>query len=221
MPEIQFPHGMFPVDAHFRELYTRDYSRAEEFPLPDELPLHHPLLRSLEGTYPLLDRLAPWWSACVAQVDPVLRGILATVSAREFRDGCIEQVRWKQFRQSLTDEARARVPNSPKLAPMVERTTWSPVFTQRGPINTPEHLDLIISTSPLYALYMANGCDWDSCQHFQSGSVNYRLVGNFYDTGVATALVLAPHSTVWEEQTVLARTTLRVFEDQEGPRITI
>ncbi|HEU5382549.1 MAG TPA: hypothetical protein VFV38_44645, partial [Ktedonobacteraceae bacterium] len=142
-----FPYGTFPLDKMFQERYNTDYSHASHYPLADTLPFHHPLLKRLEGTYSLPDRPAPWWPACVAEVDPVLREVLSTVSAREFREGCIEALRWKQFRQSLSEEQRRMVPQSPKLAPMLEQTDWLYAFQQRGASDTPAQLNLVISTS--------------------------------------------------------------------------
>ena len=222
MIEMPFPYGVFPVEDTFRLRYTTDYSQAPRYPLPAILPQHHPLLQLLEGTYPLDDQPAPWWPSCVAEVDPRLRMMFSTISTREFRDGCLDASRWKQFRQTLPSYHEREVfPMSPKLAPLLENTTWCLPFTQRGASDTPAHLRLLLSCSPLSALYLSNGHQWKSCQHFRTGEYNECLVGNFYDTGVATAMVLAPQTNVWDEGAVLARTTLRVFGDQGRSWIAI
>ncbi|MGH2508623.1 MAG: hypothetical protein ACRDHZ_14660 [Ktedonobacteraceae bacterium] len=101
--DLLFPYGTFPVDSRFRERYMQDYSEASSHALPTHLPWHHPLLRSLEGVYPLENGLPPWWPTCVAQVESaVLQPLLSTVTAHEFRTGCIEASSWKAFRESLS-----------------------------------------------------------------------------------------------------------------------
>lgn len=213
--DIVFPYGTFPVDEAFRGRYTQDYLGAGSYPLPTHLPSHHPLLRQIEGTYLLENALPPWWPACVAQVRPeALRPLLSSISAHEFRTGCIEQARWKAFRESLSNEQRRALPSSPKIAALVEYTGWAPYFGSRGPIDTPDQLSLVISTHPRDFLYMSNGHEWHSCQHFSNGCQNHRLPGNFYDTGVAVAMVLVPNTNVEAEASVLVRTTLRVFPHQ-------
>ena len=220
MIDTVFPYGTVPLDTMFRARYLADYSEANVYSLLDVLPAPHPLLARLEGAYALHDRPAPWWPECVAQIEPPgLRALLATVSRQEFREGTIEPARWKQFRQALSEHERATLPGSPKLASLLEHTGWSYAFNQRGPKDTPAHLDLLISCSPLHALYMSNGDNWTSCQHFDDGAYNEHLPGNFYDTGVATVMVLAPHTNVWDRGAVLARTTLRVFANQTSPFI--
>lgn len=215
MTDSFFPYGTFPPDDMFRERYTQDYSRASRYPLPERLPYHHPLLRRLEGTYPFNDALPPWWGECVAQVkQPLARPLLAALSVREFRQGCLEQSQWKALRDRLSEEERRRLPTSPKIAALIAETGWSQHFLDRGPVETPAQLSLVISTHPRDFLYMSNGREWRSCQHFYDGCENQRLPGNFYDTGIAIAMVLALHTSVEKREAVLARTTLRVFPFQ-------
>lgn len=222
MTDSRFPYGVFPLDDVFRTRYLTDYSKASCYPLSDVLPHHHPLLSRLEGSYPLPDRLAPWWPDCVAQIEhPALRALLSTLSPQEFREGAVAPLRWKQFRQTLSESEREIMPNSPKLAPMLECTDYTSWFAWRGPKDTSAQLNLLITSSPLYALYLSNGADWKSCQHFQSGEFNSCLVGNFYDTGVAMVMVLAPQTNIWESGAVLARTTIRVFANQGYPCIGV
>lgn len=220
--DVVFPYGTFPVDPLFRAYYERDYSCASTYPLPDRLPYHHPLLRSLEGTYPLTYTLPPWWQDCVAQVWlEQLKPLLATISAQEFREGCIAQSRWKAFREGLPEVERRQLPSSPKIAGLIGATTWLWYFEKRGPATTPDQLILSISTNPLDFLYMSNGQDWRSCLHFRLGSENHHLPGNFYDTNVAIATVLAPTTCIRDEGAVLARTTLRLFLHQGQPMVAI
>ncbi len=207
-----FPYGTFPVDDLLREHYTRYYSSADQYPLSDQLPSHHPLLRKLEGTYPLPYATPPWWLACVKEVKlDALRLLLASTTAQEFRMGCLEQARWKAFRATLDEKAQSQLPQSPKLSALIEGTGWERRFTDRGAAETPAHLKLVISTRPLDFLYMSNGRDWESCQDLCDGSDNSRLPSNFYDTGVATAMVLEPQCWAGDPQAILARTTLRMF----------
>lgn len=217
-----FPYGTFPVDPVTRDCYMDDYSRACSYPLPDQLPYHHPFLQRLEGTYPLDYALPPWWPTCISQVEPtVLQPLLAVCSAHEFRAGCLDQRRWKEFRETLTEEERRRLPQSPKIAPLVERSGWATSFGNRGSVETPDRLKLIISTRPLDFLYMANGREWHSCQHLRDGCENQQLPGNFYDTNVAVAMLLLPDSQVRDEEAVLVRTTLRVFHTNERTILAI
>jgi len=154
--EKMFPYGTFPVDSLFKDCYTQDYSRAQNYPLPDALPHHHPLLKRLEGVYPLYYSLPPWWHEQVAQVESVLlKPLLSSVSAQEFRAGCLDLARWKAFRESLSEEERRQLPTSPKLTIMVEETGWSARFWNRGPADTADRFNLVISTRPLDFLYMS------------------------------------------------------------------
>lgn len=151
----------------------------------------------------------------------MLQPLLSSISAHEFRTGCIEQARWKTFRESLASEPRHLLPASPKIAALVEQTAWTTSFANRGPVDTAESFSLVISTHPQDFLFMSNGRDWRSCQHFSTGCENHQLPGNFYDTNVAVALVLLPNTSVGEEESVLVRTTLRIFLHQEQPLVTI
>lgn len=217
-----FLYGSFPVDSVFSDHYQDTYSRASSYPLPEMLPYHHPLLSSLEGVYPFQNTLPPWWQECVAQVKlERLKPLLATLSAREFREGCIDPPRWKALREALPEEERRQLPSSPKLAFLLAGTDWSGRFGTRGSTVTPDQLNVVVSTKPLDFLYMSNGRDWRSCQHFSDGCENYKLPGNFYDTNVAVAMVLAPNTCVGEDTSVLARTTLRVFRSQGQLVLTI
>ena len=219
---VRFPYGTYRVDEDCIERYDDDYEHADEYPLPTELPLHHPLLQALEGTTPVQDAPAPWWPDCVAQISPAfLRPLLLDATAQEFRDGCLAQQRWKQFKSSLSEEDALLLPKSPKLAPLAEQTTWSPWFSDRGPVETPADLDLVISTQPLHFLYMSNGAGWRSCQHHRNGGDNECLPGNFYDAGVAVAMLLPRGADVWEPGCVLARTTLRIFNRGESALLAI
>lgn len=217
-----FPYGTFPVDPLLRECYARDYSRAVSYPLADRLPSHHPLLRSLEGSFSLAYTLPPWWPSCVAQVKLTqIKPLLATLSAEEFRAGCIEQARWKAFRETLSEEERRQLPTSPKLGILLADTNWSTHFGDRGPATTPDQLVLHVSTQPLDFLYMSNGQSWRSCQRCQDGCENYRLPGNFYDTSVAIATVRAPNTSAQDPDSLLARTTVRLFLRQGQPVLAL
>ena len=214
--DVVFPYGTFPIDPVFHEQYAQDYSRAAFYPLPNDLPHHHPLFKGLEGTYPLAYRLPPWWPSLVAGIEPdLLKPLLASISPHEFRTGCVEHARWKTLREALSEEERRHLPTSPKLAALVEHTEWSLEFGQRGAADTSDQFTLVISTQPQDFLYMANGKEWRSCQHFRDGCENEHLPGNFYDTGVAVAMVLLPGANVRDKASVLARTTLRVFHHDQ------
>jgi hypothetical protein len=224
MTSALFPYGTFSVDPICSERFKQDYSNSDAytFSLPQNLPYHHPLLRRLEGVYPLESTLPPWWPACIAQVEPaLLKPVLASASLHEFRTGCLKPSRWQALRTSLSSTERSQLPHSPKIAALVESTDWSGRFQNRGPVDTPEQLTLVVSTQPLDFLYMSNGREWQSCQHFRDGEENHRLPGNFYDTGVAVAFILSPQTHIEDEASVLARTTLRVFCLQGQTVLTI
>ncbi len=217
-----FPYGTTPVDPALTAHYEGDYSDSDDYPLPAHLPVHHPMLTRLEGIYPLTYTLPPWWLTCVAEVEPpTVRPLLASLSPQEFRTGCLDPSRWKAFRERLTPEERRLVPGSPKLAAFVEGTSWLSHFQDRGAAEIPEQLSLLITTRPLDFLYMSNGRDWRSCQHYRDGAENHRLPGNFYDTGVALAMVLVPGTSSADAHAVLVRTTLRVFFLNHMPVVVI
>ncbi len=217
-----FPYGTIPVDPELLSCYRRDYSDADNYPLPARLPVHHPILTRLEGTYPLAYTVPPWWPACVAQVQPaVLRPVLDALSPQEFRSGCLEHGRWKAFRERFSPDERRLLPSSPRLTTLLEHSPWQFSFQDRGPTDTPDQLSLVISTRPLDFLYMSNGRDWRSCQHYQDGSENHRVPGNFYDTGVALAMILVPGTSSADAQAVLVRTTLRVLFIDHMPLVVI
>jgi hypothetical protein len=220
--EHLFPYGTFPVDPALSACYTQHYSRAHRYPLPNQLPSHHPQFSHLVGVYPLQYSLPPWWHTYITHAkSDLFKPLLSSVSAQEFRAGCFDQARWKAFRETLSDEERRRLPQSPKLVQVLEGTGWSGRFGNRGPADTPDDCRLVISTQPLDFLYMSNGREWHSCQHLWNGGENQHLPGNFYDTGVAVAMVLPPDKHVEDDASVLARTTLRVFRHKERPVVAI
>jgi hypothetical protein len=216
-PKHRAPYGTYDVDQGTIEQYAvLAPSLSDYYPLPEVLPLHHPLLQQLSGTYPVQDAPAPWWPLCVAQVDPLLRPLLAGLSVEEYRQGTIAEERWRAFKQDHEDAWPARLPKSPKITRLLEATDWASLFTNRGPAETPHDLDLVVSTHPAYFINMSNGAGWTSCQHYRKGGDSCCLPGNFYDTGVAVTMLLPRGADVWEPGCVLARTTLRAFVDDDG-----
>ena len=221
-PKQRAPYGTYDVDQETIEQYAvLAPSLSDYYPLPELLPLHHPLLLQLEGTYPVQDAPAPWWPLCVAQVDPLLRPLLADISVEEYRQGTIADERWRAFKQEHEDAWPARLPKSPKITPWLEATAWASLFTNRGPAETPRDLDLVVSTQPAHFINMSNGAGWTSCQHYRKGGDSCCLPGNFYDTGVAVAMLLPRGADVWEPGSVLARTTLRIFKRGESALLAI
>ena len=209
-----FPYGTVLVDAVIRERYTQDYEWAQSYPLPEQLPAHHPLLQRLEQTVPVAYTIPPWWRARVAEIaTPWLRQMLADVTAQEFREGTISHVRWKAFRKTLSSEERRGTPTSSKIVGLLEAegVGWSGNFTDRGPVKTPDRCQLVISTHPLDFLSMSDGRAWSSCLQRKNGKENQRLPGNFYDPTVAVAMLLPEGNQVRDNACVLARTTLRIF----------
>jgi hypothetical protein len=222
-----FPYGTFVVPQAIRNQY-RKASLSNAYPLPEVLPMHHPILQQLEGTYPAVDTLPPWWNDCVEQCDPHVQSFLEGVTIREFRTGAADEQRWRSWKQELPESVRQAlqgkytgyVLRSPKLLSLLPFARRE-LFEERGGKDTPEELDLIISFRPEHFLNMSNGNGWTSCQHLCYGSVRECLPTNWYDTGVAVAMLLPRGADIWEgadadrKGVVLARTTLRVFLDPQ------
>ncbi len=227
----QFPYGTFSVDSSVRNLYNQA-PLSRTYPLPDKLPMHHPVLQQLEGVYLVVDTLPPWWSHFVEKSDLTVKPLLQEVTIREWRSGVFDDKRWRAWKERVSSQGENAFLTSdlmqrPKLAALfsdVEKD-W---FEERGPKDTPEELDLVISFRPEYLLNMSNGDGWMSCQHLYDGSEHECLPANWYDLGMAVALVVPHGADIWQgtenarEGVVLARTTLRVFaEHEQTPMIVI
>jgi hypothetical protein len=156
------------------------------------------------------------------------RPLLAGLSVEEYRSGIVDDARWRAFKRTNAEALKALCLTSPKLSQLLavlpERgaddpfspPTWSQLFTDRGPAGTPKTLDLVISTQPQHFFNMSNGRGWTSCQY--RGHDPICLPGNFYDTGVATAMLLAPEADIWQDNAVIARLTLRVVRERAHKR---
>jgi hypothetical protein len=220
----QFPYGTFFVDSSVRHRYN-NAPLSRTYPLPDTLPMHHPLLQQLEGVYPVVDTLPPWWSTVVERCDLALKPLVQEVTIREWRSGVLDDKRWRAWKEQMSPQELDRLLNTsvgnsllhrPKLAALFSgvETYW---FEGRGPKDTPQELDLVISFRPEYLLNMSNGRGWTNCQDLYEGNEHECLHGNWYDTGVAVALIVPRGADIWQgaererEGVVLARTILRVF----------
>jgi hypothetical protein len=220
-----FPYGTFAVPQSVRVQYNNAYL-SNEYPLPEVLPMHHPVLQQLEGIYPVVDALPPWWNDYMKECDPIIKSLLQEVNIREFRAGAIDQQRWQAWREQLPEPVRqalqvsscSSILRSPKILSLLS-FPWREYFEERGDKDTPQALDLVISFRPEFFLNMSSGNGWKSCQHLYHGSVNACLPANWYDTGLAVAMLLPRGVDIWEgaasarEGVVLARTTLRIFPD--------
>jgi hypothetical protein len=230
-----FPYGTFPVASSVLDLYQKA-PLSHICPLPDALPMHHPVLQHLEGIYPMADTLPPWWAEWASMSTPALKPLLQAVTKREFREGVVDQQRWRSWKTSMppqeqevlqTTSIGKRLMQSPKLIPTFMESYQKEWFEERGPRDTPEDLDLIVSFRPEHLLNMSNGHGWTSCQHLYEGSCNECLPANCYDTGVAVALVVPRGADIWQgadrtrNGVVLARTTLRVFFEHDTPVVVI
>jgi hypothetical protein len=231
----QFPYGTFSVDASARDLYTKA-RLSQSYPLPDVLPMHHPVLQQLEGVYPMVDTLPPWWTHWASRSDPILKPLLQAVTMREWRLGVLNQERWRSWKRDMSPQELEhfqltstgnRLLHSPKLIAALTTYDQKVWFEKRGPKDTPQDLDLIISFRLEYLLNMSNGCGWTSCQHLYEGSYNERLPGNWYDTGVAVAMVVPRGADIWQgverekDGVILARTTLRVFIEHNNTPVVV
>jgi hypothetical protein len=222
-----FPYGTFPVDASVRALY-RQAPLSHICPLPNVLPMHHPVLQHLEGIYPMADTLPPWWAEFAESHDPALKPLLQAVTRREWRLGVVDQQRWRCWKMQVQTTGSGKpLMQSPKLIPTFMDSYQKEWFEERGPKDTPEDLDLIVSFRPQHLLNMSNGWGWTSCQHLYEGSCNQSLPANCYDSGVAVAMVVPRGADIWQgadrtrNGVVLARTTLRIFLEHDTPVVVI
>ena len=230
---LHAPFGLFQV-ANYEEVSRRYVSvipdLAQEAPLPPTLPARHPLLAQLEGRYGVQDRLPPWWEGCVealTSVCPCLDPLVCPLSQKEFRSGSIEQRRWKPWRNAgcqLT-EGQKPVPcwkrRGPGLyrimagvLPAESRQVWLDRFVNRGDKDIPLELDLVITSDPAWWLTMGNGRGWSS--YAGTGPLrDPRIIGNWYDTGVVLAALVARGADCWTPDCLIASTTVRLVIDND------
>src|SRR6266487_342192 len=228
---LHAPFGLFQV-ANYQEVSRRYISAipdlAQEAPLPPALPARHPLLAQLEGRYAVQDHLPPWWEDCVEALTaacPCLEPLLHPLSQEEFRRGSIEQRRWKPRRNAacqLTEEQKP-VPRWKRRGPGLNRImsgvlpaesskVWLDHFVNRGDMDIPLDLDLVITSDPAWWLTMGNGRGWSS--YVGTGPLrDPRLIGNWYDTGVVLAALVARGTDCWTPDCLIARTTVRLVID--------
>ncbi|MBO0781828.1 MAG: hypothetical protein J2P37_23670, partial [Ktedonobacteraceae bacterium] len=213
----RFPYGQYVVDPMVRQRYQQAAPQlAERYALPTSLPRHHFLLQRVCRLWQVSDAPAPWWPDFLTSLEDLpeaARSLLRDLSTQEFRSGTIQEQRWRHVQQHCGGSLQGQPLTSPKLTHLLEDTCWNWCFQQRGPQETPTQFDLVLSCAPEYVLNMSNGAGWQSCMHAARGSCKDQLPGNFYDTGVAVALLLPQGASIWEEQVVIARTTLRVVRD--------
>jgi hypothetical protein len=229
--ELHAPFGLSQV-ANYEEVLRRYNSAmpelAQEAPLPHTLPARHPLLAQLEGRYVVQDGLPPWWHGCVEVLTaacPCLEPLVRPLSQEEFRHGSIDQRRWKPWRNAgcqLTDGQKLvpcwkhRGPGLYKIMagmlPAESRQVWLDRFVNRGDKDIPLDLDLVITSDPAWWLTMGNGRGWSS----YTGTGPLRdpsLIGNWYDTGVVLAALVARGADGWTPDCLIARTTVRLVID--------
>ena len=212
----KYPFGAFAVDAAFRKQYDRLFPLATTIELPHELPRHHPALERLGGVYETSDAPAPWWPDCASAAPPPLTTLLAEVSPREYRQGTIAEQRWNDFARDAPQWKRVGPRIHALLEACQETRRWSSLFRERGSTHTPLEWDFTVSTRPDHFLHMSNGWGWTSCQSLthsrkDDGLQLPCLPGNFYDTGVAVAMLRPRGEEVWSPHAVIARLTLRVL----------
>ena len=223
--------GLFQV-ANYEEVFRRYISAipdmAQEAPLPHMLPARHPLLAQLEGRYAVQDGLPPWWHGCMEALTtacPCLNQLLQPLSQEEFRRGSVDQQRWKSWRNiecQLTEEQKpvpCQIRRGPGLywvmagaLPVQSRKVWLDRFVNRGDKDMPLDLDLVITSDPAWWLTMGNGRGWSS--YTGTGTTrDPRIIGNWYDTGVVLAALVARGADCWTPDCLIARTTVRLVID--------
>jgi len=228
---LHAPFGLFQV-ANYEEVTLRYISDipdlAQEAPLPPALPARHPLLAQLEGRYAVQDHLPSWWEGCMEVLTtacPCLDTLMRSLSQEEFRRGSIDQQRWKSWRNSecqLTEEQEpvpCQIRRGPGLywimagaLPAQSRKVWLDRFVNRGDKDMPQDLDLVITSDPAWWLNMGNGRGWSSCTG--TGTTrDPRIIGNWYDTGVVLAALVARGADCWTPDCLIACTTVRLVID--------
>ncbi len=143
----------------------------------------------------------------------------------EFRRGSVDQQRWKTWRNAgcqLTEE-QPSVPcqnhRGPGLywimagaLPAQSSKIWLDRFVDRGDKDMSQDLDLVITSDPPWWLNMGNGRGWSS--YAGTGPLrDPRLIGNWYDTGVVLAALVARGADCWTPDCLIARTTVRLVID--------
>jgi len=228
---LHAPFGLSQV-ANYEEVFRRYVSAipdlAQEAPLPHTLPTRHPLLAQLEGKYAVQDGLPPWWEGCMEALTtacPCLDPLVHSLSQEEFRRGSIDQQRWKTWRNSecqLTEE-QTPVPCQKRRGPGLywimagalpaqSNKVWLDRFVNRGDKDMPLDLDLVITSEPAWWLNMGNGRGWSSLAG--TGTTrDSRLIGNWYDTGVVLAALVARGTDCWTPDCLIASTTVRLVID--------
>src|SRR5215472_10462561 len=101
----QFPYGTFSVNPSVRDLYKKA-PLSRTYPLPNALPMHHPVLQQLEGVYPMVDTLPLWWPSVAEKHDPALMSLLQAVTRSEWRLGVLNQEKWHSWKRSMSPQER-------------------------------------------------------------------------------------------------------------------
>jgi hypothetical protein len=96
--------------------------------------------------------------------------------------------------------------------PAQSRQVWLDRFVNRGDKDIPLELDLVITSDPAWWLTMGKGRGWYSCAG--TGTTrDPRIIGNWYDTGVVLAALVARGADCWTPDCLIARTTVRLVID--------
>jgi hypothetical protein len=221
------PYGSYSVDPTFRSRYGERSGLEQQVPLTDSLPYHHPALERLTGRTPICDAPGPWWSDMLETVPEDLQELLRDISPEEYRAGVVADHRWRAFKRHHAHLSH-RGPSIGGLLDFSSNTSpnaalWETLWQERGSKDTPLEMDLVISTQPECFLNMSNGSGWSSCMGLCSSGSSRSLPGNFYDPGVAIAMLLPRGASIWDKKVIIARTTLRHqhFQEQGGDVIAL
>lgn len=206
---------------------------ARDFPIPYHLPRRHPRLAQFEGRFPLEDQLPPWWAACreaFKQRCPCLAPLLQGITCAEFRRGSLDHSRWKAWSACLcldtagvSETACGCLHRAWNLSLLAEdmlageiKERWRDLIVNRGEKGIPHDLDLVITSAADWWLNMSNGRGWTSCMG-KAYERSYRIIGNWYDTGVLLAALVERGADCWTPDVVIARTTLRLAWKADRP----
>lgn len=206
-------HPVYPFGAiaHTEEFKSHEqvksYTRSYPF-VALKKPVRHPMLQEMAGEYDFAPVLPDWWTSAIQETPYPLRYFMIDVSAEEYVKGIVNEERFKLFRQTLKQETRKLIPQSPKIGTLLQGNSYLDTYNERGASH--ENLKLVISVNPEDVFFMANGNGWTSCQH-PSGSGGYasRLRGSLFDVSLAMAYVLTPGKKISDDSSLLARVHLR------------
>jgi hypothetical protein len=192
------PFGSVIVDDAWKEKYG-NIVRGSSLPSlksRKSYPKKHPMIDAFSGHYSIPECLPDWWISMCESMNrsgsehAYLSYQLMNVTAKEFISGQIDENVWKGFRQSMRSEARKKYPQSPKIGGILASIPDNDNLSRYNSRGSDTECELVISNKIEDMIYMSNGQNWTSCQHFLSGGYRNRLEGNLADPYSTIACVV-------------------------------